>query len=414
MKNFKKAMFAFSSATLLLAQPATAALDLDTFCAVKDTAIYFGNGIDTTEISAKVNLVGMQLDLRSKMDEDEYKKIEFGLSYNSTSTVIGDLLESAIQSLGRDIGDFWRMLAHYVPMPNVLRDGYLQGAALLDEIALVDVQDRNRHVSAYKDKLLQGKKVIVVAHSQGNFFVNQEYTALTSEEQRGFGIVSAANPDTRVVNGGPYTTIAEDKVIEAIRLFKVRSGLPAPLIVNVPTTGFELPDNILGHSFQLAYLWDNTASKEKLLRDIMNTRRDMVQPTPLVIPGIITATLTWGSQPDVDLHAFEPNRSHVFYAARTGLSGTLDRDVTTGFGAEHYVVPCEKLEAGTYNIGVNYFSGSGPEIATVLVQAGLSAFPYTLFLPNAVGAVGNDSPKHVASVKVTGNKEEGFKLEIIP
>jgi hypothetical protein len=223
-----------------------------------------------------------------------------------------------------------------------------------------------------------------------------------------------ANPDTRVVNGGPYTTLFEDKVILAIRLLKTSRGLPPPLAANIPTANFELPDNIFGHSFRLAYLWDNTASKDKVLRDILTTQGGLVQPARLVSQGIITATLTWGSQPDVDLHAFEPNGSHVFYSARNGLSGTLDRDIVTGFGAEHYVVPCEKLEAGNYNIGVNYFSGSGPEIATVLVQAGLSAFPFTIFLPNAVGAAGNGSPAHVANVKVTGDNVAGFKMEILP
>ena len=68
--------------------------------------------------------------------------------------------------------------------------------------------------------------------------------------------------------------------------------------------------------------------------------------------------MTWGSQPDVDLHVTEPNEFHVFYGSTRGPSGYLDVDDVTGFGPEHFYVSCGTLETGTYAIGVNYYSGS--------------------------------------------------------
>lgn len=35
--------------------------------------------------------------------------------------------------------------------------------------------------------------------------------------------------------------------------------------------------------------------------------------------GIITAMLTWGSNPDIDLHVFEPNGTHVYYTNFLGI-----------------------------------------------------------------------------------------------
>lgn len=44
--------------------------------------------------------------------------------------------------------------------------------------------------------------------------------------------------------------------------------------------------------------------------------------------------MTWGESPDVDLHAFEPNGSHVYYDNRVGLSGHLDHHDRDGYGPE--------------------------------------------------------------------------------
>ena len=60
--------------------------------------------------------------------------------------------------------------------------------------------------------------------------------------------------------------------------------------------------------------------------------------------GPITVQLDWDNEPDVDLHVFEPNGNHVYYARRLGNVGLLDRDDVNGYGPEHYYTNCTTIE----------------------------------------------------------------------
>ncbi len=64
---------------------------------------------------------------------------------------------------------------------------------------------------------------------------------------------------------------------------------------------------------------------------IESGRNRAVQPTRTMGNGLITAALNWDSQPDLDLHIFEPNY-HIYYSSRTGNNGFLDVDDTNGYG----------------------------------------------------------------------------------
>jgi len=147
--------------------------------------------------------------------------------------------------------------------------------------------------------------------------------------------------------------------------------------------------------------------------DIVTTMNGLAQPPQIIQDGIITAILTWGSQPDVDLHAFEPNGTHVFYGYKRGVSGYLDLDDTTSEGPEHYYVSCATLETGTYHFGVNYFYGFTPETAYVQIVAGTSVRSFTIPLATIAGPAGNATPVPVADVTVTGNATDGFAFSVV-
>jgi uncharacterized protein YfaP (DUF2135 family) len=136
-------------------------------------------------------------------------------------------------------------------------------------------------------------------------------------------------------------------------------------------------------------------------------------PTPQLGMGPITVTLTWGAEPDVDLHVFEPDGSHVYYAAPSGTSGYLDYDDVTSWGPEHYyVVDCESLAPGTYRVGVNYYYGSAPETANVQIQAGDVIKDYSVHLSAVRGSAGNDTPESVAAIEVAGDPEAGYTFTV--
>jgi len=233
---------------------------------------------------------------------------------------------------------------------------------------------------------------------------------LTSSEKTSFGIVAVANPDSTAAGGGPHITLFEDLVILAITLAKNAAGLPVPQSPNV-TNFFTLAD-LTGHFFVESYLSPNSNSKNEILNNIVSVRGSLATPANSGGQGIITVTLTWGAQPDVDLHAFEPNGTHVYYAHRFGLSGFLDVDDVTSFGPEHYFVSCDTVETGTYRIGVNYFRGSAPEVANVLIQAGLQAKGFSIFLPTALFSSGDANPIPVGTIFVGGSSQDGFIFNV--
>lgn len=381
---------------VLLSTPFTAAAQ-GAFCAPSTGVVYYGNGVLTEFSGAVDGLIAIQGLVEGRVPPDEYANIEFDLSMNWSDGVFEDLLEATLQDLQTDYSQFWRFVLNVLPMPDAFRDALAAAAAEFDQGAISN-SDVAGHVLNYRERLAQGKKVIVVAHSQGNFFANQSYGILTASERGGFGIVSVAQPDSFVAGGGPYITFFDDLVIAAVRIAKGSLGLPEPMAPNA-ILGLGTGD-LTGHYFVESYL-GSAAGRSAVADGVADFLVTLRPPPTTVGSGIITVTLTWGSQPDVDLHAFEPDGFHVYYAQRQGPSGFLDVDDVTGFGPEHYFVGCATLEVGTYTVGVNYFNGSAPETATVQISAGDIIRTRSIPLSTAIGSSGNASPVFAGAIDVT-------------
>ncbi len=76
--------------------------------------------------------------------------------------------------------------------------------------------------------------------------------------------------------------------------------------------------------------------------------------------------LSWDTPDnDLDLHVISPDGQHVFYGARNANNGgSLDVDVTTGYGPEIYASPSPVR--GLYYVFVNYYgAGSNKDIITI-------------------------------------------------
>jgi hypothetical protein len=202
-------------------------------------------------------------------------------------------------------------------MPDFLQNKLIEIANTVDESILQSNPAVQDHVEKYDKFLSEGNKVVVVAHSQGNLFANIAYLGLDSQYSDGFGIVSIGNPDNYVAGSGPYTTLEEDNVIG-----NVSESLPANLD---NFFGINLRD-LSGHTFEKSYMAIGHKAETKILGDIINRINGLNFPETTLGNGIITATLTWGSNLDLDLHVFEPNGSHVDYTNLNGASGYLDRD----------------------------------------------------------------------------------------
>ena len=398
----------------------TEAIGEGAFCqSPTGTVVIFGNGIMSTQDDAITSRERLHDTLKATLSSDEFNKLSFDLAYNQSYGFTSDLYESLKQKLSTDnvAVSFWRWLGGREVVPVAVREELIKMATRFDFSTRVAPEDLNNHLALYHSSINAGKKVVVVAHSQGNFFANAAYERLHVGQDaitsRSFGIVSVANPAGFVGGGGPYTTLVEDLVIEGITLV-TPSGILPPLSPNVTNIGSSaVTSDWVGHNFILEYMAAGSRTVGPITQNVIAMNGSLEQPPQTVQDGIITATLTWGTQPDVDLHAFEPNGTHVYYAHLTGTSGHLDLDDTSSFGPEHYYVACTALETGVYSIGVNYYGGSGPETAQVQVTAGTIVRNYTIPLAVARGSSGDTSPIPVASITVTGDAVHGFQFGVV-
>ncbi|MFA5831648.1 MAG: hypothetical protein WC878_07530, partial [Candidatus Paceibacterota bacterium] len=69
-----------------------------------------------------------------------------------------------------------------------------------------------KHLQAYREKLSEGQRIVLVSHSQGGFFTNAAYTEFSSVEQAETRLVAVVTPATTVADGGPNTRLHEDLV----------------------------------------------------------------------------------------------------------------------------------------------------------------------------------------------------------
>jgi hypothetical protein len=116
--------------------------------------------------------------------------------------------------------------------------------------------------------LKSGKKVVLVAHSQGNFYANNAYIYIKSnypQYTNSIGIVMAASPASINASGGPHTNNGLDKV-----LWAVKSSYP--ILSYTEDYSAVNPTEFLNHSFNHVYLekWGESRIKPQIL-SMINT-----------------------------------------------------------------------------------------------------------------------------------------------
>jgi len=341
----------------------------------------------------------------SDLPEDQWI---FDVSYNHDEKLFS-IFQVFRQREGERASTFWRWISGLSIAPDWFQQKALELASHSDLAQAVRDADLRRHIQRYKSVLMEGGRVLVVGHSQGNLYANSAHTNLLHDADNlpmeAFGIVAVATPSGRVAGGGPHITRTDDLVIDSVRLF-----YPDTLDGNVSNGNAD--SDWKHHSFVDSYL-DGDRSGPMIVNAALATANALAWPEPELGSGPITVTLTWGAQPDVDLHVYEPDGSHVYYASPWGSSGYLDYDDVSSWGPEHYyVVDCASLAAGTYQVGVNYYRGDAPETAYVQIQAGDVIKDYSIYLPQAEGSAGNANPESVARIDVSGDAENGYSFAV--
>ncbi len=130
-----------------------------------------------------------------------------------------------------------------------------------------------------------------------------------------------------------------------------------------------------------------------------HTRRALAL-TALVVPVLLAVLLptaawagtertriTWSTETDIDLHVYDEESRHAFYAAPTAIpSATLSSDNTVGFGPEYFTDDEGPGTARTFRLQACYFSGdAGPTSVSGTITDGDGASRAVSVTLNAVG-----------------------------
>ncbi|MEM7217388.1 MAG: hypothetical protein AAF515_03415 [Pseudomonadota bacterium] len=290
-------------------------------------------------------------------------------------------------------------------------------SALADELTnrivaslghLVESPPTDRDAATQQTRLkslaVEGKKLLLIAHSQGNLFVNPAYDAVL--EVDGFSAQNAAvvhiAPASPTVRG-EYSLASRDIIINALRL----TGQYTVQDNNVDIPLSHLQEDVTGHFLVETYLNLLLETGPQVSSMFERAFNSLVTPTTDASEGFFTVTLTWDGSGDVDLHAFEPDGRHVYYASRQGNAGRLDVDNVVARGPEHYFASCDSqaLSTGTYRFGINHFAAANDRRATLQVASLADGVLFTTNPPvdvgPAQGAAGNSSPRLIVDVNVS-------------
>ncbi|MCM0612978.1 hypothetical protein KFJ24_10895 [Marinobacter sediminum] len=330
--------------------------------------------------------------------------------------VLQDRFELALEIINGG-GAWWEELAQLATSLPSLRDGFMDWyrAEIIQSLTSLaasppTITNYAEHQSRLDTWIVEGKQILMVAHSQGNLFANSAYSYAREKTDTGALKLVHIAPASATTNG-PHRLADKDLVINALRA----TGGVANITNVIPgyadrPAGLNGQTDILGHGLLQIYLNPFLTLGDAVVQDIEAELASLEPPEtePEAETGFFTATLTWSGEGDVDLHVYEPSGSHVFYRTMTGMSGYLDVDNTVANGPEHYFASCEaeKLQTGTYQVGIANYDRADGRTATLQIASfrdgALGTRNVTLGSPTA------DTPSHMMfDVDVTEDSETG-------
>lgn len=367
--------------------------------------VFYGNGMLSKQRETDESLESLIEAVTNKAKDTSFEaELKFNTAGNPTHN-IGDFFESVDQKLNVEESQLWLYLSGIEAMPDEMKEILTNLATKSIEISYDAQPELRNHVSIYDAALLEGNKVIVVSHSQGNLFANQAYNHIHPQYRDAWGMVAVANPASYVADGGPNTTITEDLVM----YFTLGS-----MEANFSNFDTLNANDWSGHRFVESYMVENTLARGKIVEDVFVVEEGL-QVAPEVLGGsAIHVALSWKEHIDLDLITFEPDGTHVYYANREGNFGLLHGDALNDAEKkiEHYSVPCTNTAEGEFQFGVNYFAGYYPDTATMVVKTQGETRTRTIYLENKVGSVGNKTPSIVFELDVIENEDGELSYNI--
>lgn len=236
-------------------------------CPNQETTVFYVNGVDTLKTSARRSMQRLRdvVFATGKASED---CVKFDYAYNTNEPLFLDFMEAGLQKmdeLGQSPTVFWRNVFRVAASGagNVwflpLVDAHFGKAAQnVGQFVLGDQVDE--HLATYREHLDQNRRVILLPHSQGNLYANQEWSILTAAERARVHIVAAATPAQSVADGGNrYVTLHEDNLAR----FLFVGALPANAANSEPCE-----DRYICHGFKESYM-KGASSQQRLVNHVI-------------------------------------------------------------------------------------------------------------------------------------------------
>jgi hypothetical protein len=219
--------------------------------------LYYANGI-MIDVKADVAETKWQkkvkkLFINNKKEYIELSKIS--ISYNASQGFFDDVFESAGQVMSNEWG--WSEFSGYFRT-------YLEQKGIQESVNL-HRPNLNTQVKAYKQSIKDGHGVIVIAHSQGNYYTNEAYEELDEWMKDYFHMFSVATPANHVAGyavddaTAPYVTFHNDFINSVV------TGLPSN---RLDTRHHGFP-SVAAHDFYESYLKEET-TKNDIFNFILN------------------------------------------------------------------------------------------------------------------------------------------------
>lgn len=413
---------------ILFTQQSTFAAEIapeNNICTTGSTVIAYFNGVLTNSRQADNNKRRM-VEVFGKEAPDG-TKIQYELMYNQTNG-FEDFVETFEQrfkeqkevaeryelffQVVRDTGNWWDKLKLHFVEPVINIDNWIQRlqAGFVRNLTTLlgnppTIHDYKEHQSRIDNWVLEGKKLLFIPHSQGNLFANAAYDYVMpklSLDNLKIVHIAPASPSVH----GRYVLADQDLVINVgLRM----AGSVPPSTHDIPVfkpLGNNHGRDFMGHGLLETYLNPAFTPYNSIKNHVNTALKELKAPPTQASTGFFTATLTWDGSGDVDMHAFEPTGSHVYYQNKQGNSGYLDVDNTQSNGPEHYYASCDKtkLAVGTYDIKLANYYGAEGRNATLQIASSENGVLATKSV--IMGAETRNNPVYsMFSVKVVQNPE---------
>lgn len=246
-------------------------------CSVNGTTVLFVNGIRNDSSHVSVSRAKLKYHLSPisyKIDRNSI--VEFDASINTSIDLVSDVLEAgahSIESISNGLITFetafttlykiWFSLPKNAAVDSDIIDTYyLENHERLNKLLEIEQLDVINLTSKIKEHIDLNRKVLIISHSQGNFFANKallqlkERTDFDYEKYKGIiGNIRVASPESKVV--ATYITLVQNS---ADAILKIPGAPNSNYLLYVPHIDWDIrssaQDKKDNHSFVETYMFD--------------------------------------------------------------------------------------------------------------------------------------------------------------